>query len=55
MKKEISNMLSKASHVYLDQTAIRALINAIPYVGGSLDVILVSKGQKILEHRIQNF
>ena len=48
-------MLSKASQLYADQTAIRALINAIPYVGGSLDVIFGSKWQKIAEKRIREF
>ena len=55
MKKEVSNMLSKASQLYADQTAIRALINIIPYIGGSLDVIFVSKGQKIVDQRLREF
>lgn len=48
-------MISKASQLYSDQTAIRALINAVPFVGGSLDVIFVSKGQKLVEQRIYEF
>jgi hypothetical protein len=55
MKNEVSNMLSKASQLYADQTVIRAAINLIPYVGGSLDVIFTSKGQKITGQRIQEF
>lgn len=50
--KEINEKLEKASEIYAENTYIRALVNAIPYIGGSLDTLFYSKGQKILEERI---
>lgn len=52
MAKEVSNKLVKASEVYTQNTLLRALVNAIPHVGGSLDVLFASKGQQIVEERI---
>lgn len=52
---EIKDTLIKASKVYSDQTLIRAGINAIPFVGGSLDILLSSAGQNFVMKRIQNF
>jgi hypothetical protein len=52
-KKQINNKLIKASEIYADQTIIRAGINAIPFVGGSLDILLSSKGQNFISKRIQ--
>lgn len=49
MSQEISSKLVRASEVYSENTALRAVINGIPYIGGSLDVLLSSKGQKIVQ------
>ena len=52
MAKEVSNKLVKASEVYTQNVVLRALVNAIPYIGGSLDVLFASKGQQIVQERI---
>lgn len=48
----LTKSLSKASEIYGDNTVLRALINAIPAVGGSLDVILAARGQAVAQARI---
>jgi hypothetical protein len=53
--KDIRESLTKASEIYSDQVIIRAGINAIPFVGGSIDVILSSLGQKFVIKRIEDF
>lgn len=52
---DIKNKLIQASKVYGDQIIIRAAINAIPYVGGSLDILLSSSGQNFVIKRIESF
>jgi hypothetical protein len=48
MSKELSERIAKASarasEVYVQNTWLRAAINLIPYIGGSLDVVLASRG-----------
>ena len=51
----IKTGLVKASKVYSDQTLIRAFITAIPYVGGSLDILLSSSGNTFAVRRIESF
>lgn len=51
----IGDKLLEVSKAYNKQIIIRAGICAIPYVGGSLDILLSSKGQKIVSNRIENF
>ena len=53
-KEQINNKLTKVSEIYAEQTIFRAGINAIPFVGGSLDILLSSKGQKFISKRIQS-
>lgn len=52
---DLNDKLIQASKVYGDQTVVRAIINAIPYVGSSLDIILSSSGQKFIIERIEKF
>jgi len=52
MSEEVNNKISKASEVYAENTILRAAVNAIPYVGSSLDVIFASKGQEIIRSRL---
>lgn len=52
---DIKDKLVQASKVYADQTAVRAAINLIPYVGGSLDILLSSSGQNFVIRRIETF
>jgi hypothetical protein len=49
---EVASKLVKASEVYANNTVLRALVNAIPYVGGSLDVLFAYRGQQIVQERI---
>lgn len=51
----IKDKLVRASKIYGDQTIIRAAINAIPYVGSSVDILLSSSGQTFIIKRIENF
>lgn len=55
MDKQLKDKLTEASQVYGDLTILRAGINAIPFVGGSLDVLLSSSGQKFIMRRIEYF
>jgi hypothetical protein len=50
---DIKNKLIQASKVYADQTLVRAAINAIPFVGSSLDILLSSSGQNFVIKRIE--
>jgi hypothetical protein len=43
MLQERSNKLAKVSEVYAENTVLRALINTIPYIGSSLDILFASK------------
>lgn len=44
MSKELSERINKAGEAYVQNTLLRAAINLIPYIGGSLDVVLASRG-----------
>lgn len=48
----IEKSLLKASEQYADLTILRSLISAIPYIGGSIDVLLSGKASKIQSERI---
>lgn len=51
----IKDKLVRASQIYGEQTIIRAGVNAIPFVGGSIDILLSSSGQTFVTKRIENF
>lgn len=53
--EDIKNKFVQISKVYADQTLIRSLINLIPNVGGSLDLLLSSSGQGFVIRRIEKF
>jgi hypothetical protein len=44
MSEKLSEQIVKASEAYAQKTWLRAAINLIPYIGGSLDVVLTSRG-----------
>lgn len=46
--------LTKAVEYYESNKAIRAAVNLIPYVGGSIDVLISSKGQEITQKRTES-
>jgi hypothetical protein len=61
-KKNIENfvdstnyMLTVATNVYSDETVFRSLINLIPLIGSSLDILLSGSGQKFVIKRIEKF
>jgi len=53
--EEIKSKLIKASEIYGNQTIIRAGINAIPFVGGTIDVLLSSYGNNFVIKRLESF
>lgn len=50
----MKDKLSRLDEAYSKKTGWRALVNLIPYVGGSLDVLLTSKAHKLTEQRIES-
>jgi hypothetical protein len=53
MSGELSEIAKKASVSYTNNTILRVLVNAIPYIGSSMDIIFASKGSKIIQERIE--
>jgi len=51
----IKKALNKASEKYSKQIVIRALIQAIPYIGSSLDTLFAGKGNQIQFERLKHF
>ena len=49
------DIIEKASSGYLEQTTLRAAVQAIPFVGGSLDTLISGKGAKIQRERLEIF
>ncbi len=49
------SLATNISDKYGNQTWVRAVIQAIPYVGGSLDTLLSAQGQKWREERVQHY
>lgn len=52
-KNELT-FFQKLSNKYIDSSLLRALIQAVPYAGGSLDTLMSESGQKFKEQRIEN-
>lgn len=50
--RDISRKLERAVEAYSRNTALRTAITCIPYIGGPLDVLLSSEGQKIVQARV---
>ncbi len=50
----ITDKLSKAKEEYARKTGWRALVNLIPYIGSSLDVLLTAKAQEVTQQRIES-
>jgi len=53
--KELTTQLQNAAEVYNQNTSLRALISAIPYIGSSIDVIITSRAQIIIQQRLNFF
>lgn len=43
-----------AALAYSENTALRAAVNVIPYIGGALDVLFSAKGQAIIQQRVNH-
>jgi len=54
-KKIQGMMTSYENRHYENNTALRAVVNVIPYIGSSLDVLFASKGKEIIQKRINTF
>jgi len=54
MNEEISERLERAAQVYSNNTVLGAIVNAIPYIGGSLDKLISARGHKIAQERIKS-
>jgi hypothetical protein len=52
MKDKVQASLEKAGQMYAENTALRAAVIAIPYIGGSIDILFSGKAQRIMEQRI---
>jgi hypothetical protein len=52
---ELQRQLEAVALAYSENTVLRAVVNAIPWIGGSLDVLLSAKGQAIVHDRIMTF
>ncbi|NQV69270.1 MAG: hypothetical protein HQ498_04510 [Pseudohongiella sp.] len=55
MTKKTKDVIENASIRYLERTKLRASVQAIPYVGGSLDTLLSGSGTKIQSQRLEHF
>lgn len=52
---QTGSLVAKAAEGYAAQITLRALFQAIPYVGGSIDTLFAGKGQKIQQARVEQF
>jgi len=50
---QVDRAVAAASECYGDNTALRAAITAIPYIGGGLDLVLAAEGQRAFKERIE--
>lgn len=46
---------TKALIGYAERTKLRATVQLVPYIGGSLDMLLASGGTKLQQHRLMHF
>jgi hypothetical protein len=54
MDEKIPKSLTAASKKYAESTSLRALVQLVPYVGGSLDMLFAGAGSKIQISRIED-
>lgn len=54
MNDKIEKSLATASERYADATGLRALVQTVPYIGGSIDTLFAGKGSKIQISRIED-
>lgn len=51
----VKDALKIASQRYGERTLVRAAVQAIPWVGGTLDTLLCGRGSKIQQERVMHF
>ena len=47
-------LINTAAEKYSNSTVVRAAVSAVPYIGGSLDILLSGTASKIQEKRLKN-
>jgi len=52
---EVERTIRKASSAYSTNSNLRATVQLIPYIGGSLDTLISGKGTEIQQKRIEEF
>lgn len=52
---QATSAVAKAARQYSEQTALRAAIQLIPYVGGAIDTLVTGKATQIQMQRIEHF
>jgi hypothetical protein len=55
MPNKATSAVEKAAQQYSEQTALRAAIQLIPYVGGAIDTLVTGKANQIQVQRIEHF
>jgi hypothetical protein len=50
--RTVDEATRKAAELYADNTALRTFIVSIPYLGGGIDMIIATEGQKVTKERI---
>jgi len=53
IERNISRGTERASELYGDNTAMRAMVASVPFIGGGLDVIFTVDGQRAFKKRVQ--
>jgi len=51
----IHEKLEEAGEWYVNKSLVRAVLVAVPYIGGSLDIIFSSRGSAIVQSRLLDF
>lgn len=49
---KVDEATKKASELYGENTALRVMVVAIPYIGGGLDMVFASEGQRAFKERV---
>lgn len=55
LSDQITDMAERGAEWYTEKSILRALITAIPTIGGPMDVLISTEGQKITQRRITDF
>lgn len=53
-EKKLPALAKRAAERYIELTGLRATVQLIPYIGGSLDTLLAGEGAKIQQKRVEH-